>query len=143
VGHVVPAQGVEPEPAALRAHLAARLPDAMVPAVVRVLAALPLTASGKVDLDALPGLAGLAAVGEYRAPRDPAERTVAEIFAGLLDRERVGALDDFFALGGHSLLATRLVFRLRAAFGVEIPVAEVFSRRTVAALAELVAAPGA
>ncbi|MEW5354805.1 amino acid adenylation domain-containing protein [Streptomyces sp. 16-176A] len=143
VGHVVPAQGVEPEPAALRAHLAARLPDAMVPAVVRVLAALPLTASGKVDLDALPGLAGLAAVGEYRAPRDPAERTVAEIFAGLLNRERVGALDDFFALGGHSLLATRLVFRLRAAFGVEIPVAEVFSRRTVAALAELVAAPGA
>ncbi|MEU0051301.1 amino acid adenylation domain-containing protein [Streptomyces sp. NPDC006309] len=143
VGHVVPVEGAEPDPAALRAHLAARLPDAMVPAVLRTLAALPLTASGKVDLEALPGLAGLAAVGEYLAPRDPAEQTIAEIFAELLGRELVGALDDFFALGGHSLLATRLVFRLRAAFGVDIPVAEVFSRRTVAALAELATAPGA
>ncbi|MEU3416032.1 amino acid adenylation domain-containing protein [Streptomyces sp. NPDC006658] len=143
VGHVVPVKGIEPDPAALRAHLAARLPDAMVPAVLRVLSALPLTASGKVDLEALPGLAGLAAAGEYVAPRDPAEQTVAEVFAELLNRERVGALDDFFALGGHSLLATRLVFRLRSAFGVEIPVAEVFSRRTVTALAELATAPGA
>ncbi|MEV4615524.1 amino acid adenylation domain-containing protein [Kitasatospora sp. NPDC049258] len=152
VGHVVPAEGHAPDPAALRAHLAARLPDAMVPAVLRVLAALPLTASGKVDRDALPGLTGLDAEGEYLAPRDAAEQAVAEVFAELLGRTgvppaggwgRVGALDDFFALGGHSLLATRLVFRLRAAFGVEIPVAEVFARRTVAALAELATAPGA
>ncbi|MGA5039809.1 amino acid adenylation domain-containing protein [Streptomyces capoamus] len=143
VGHVVPVEGVEPDPAVLRAHLAARLPDAMVPAVLRVLAVLPLTASGKVDLAALPGLAGLPAAGEYLAPRDPAEQTVAGVFAELLGRERIGALDDFFALGGHSLLATRLVFRLRAAFGIEIPVAEIFSRRTVAALAELAGAPDA
>ncbi|MFB7778620.1 amino acid adenylation domain-containing protein [Streptomyces bauhiniae] len=143
VGHVVPVEGAERDPAALRAHLAARLPDAMVPAVLRFLPALPLTATGKVDAAALPGLTDLAAVGEYLAPRDPAERTVAEIFAELLGRERVGALDDFFALGGHSLLATRLVFRLRSAFGTEVPVAEVFSRRTVAALAELATAPDA
>ncbi|MFF9021160.1 non-ribosomal peptide synthetase [Streptomyces eurythermus] len=142
VGHIVPVEGAEPDPVVLRAHLAARLPDAMVPAVLRVLAALPLTASGKLDSEALPGLDGLAAVGEYVAPRDPVEQTVAEVFAELLGRERVGALDDFFALGGHSLLATRLVFRLRAALGVEIPVAEVFSRRTVTALAELSTAPG-
>ncbi|MFF9673496.1 amino acid adenylation domain-containing protein [Streptomyces eurythermus] len=142
VGHIVPVEGAEPDPVVLRAHLAARLPDAMVPAVLRVLAALPLTASGKLDSEALPGLDGLAAVGEYVAPRDPVEQSVAEVFAELLGRERVGALDDFFALGGHSLLATRLVFRLRAALGVEIPVAEVFSRRTVTALAELATAPG-
>ncbi|QMU71796.1 non-ribosomal peptide synthetase [Streptacidiphilus sp. P02-A3a] len=142
VGHVVPAGDLEPDPAALRAHLASRLPDPMVPTVLRVLAALPLTASGKVDRDALPGLDGLDEAGGYLVPRDAAEQTVAEVFAELLGRERVGVLDDFFALGGHSLLATRLVFRLRAAFGVEVPVAEVFSRRTVAALAELATAPG-
>ncbi|MFE9426948.1 amino acid adenylation domain-containing protein [Kitasatospora sp. NPDC006697] len=143
VGHLVPVAGATPDPAELRAHLAARLPDAMVPAVLRVLDALPLTASGKVDRDALPGLDGLDEPGEYLAPRDATEQAVAGVFAELLGRTGVGALDDFFALGGHSLLATRLVFRLRTALGVEIPVAEVFARRTVAALAELAADPAA
>ncbi|MFD0889352.1 phosphopantetheine-binding protein, partial [Streptosporangium algeriense] len=66
-------------------------------------------------------------------PRTPNERLVAEVFAEVLGRETVGAYDDFFALGGHSLLATMVTARLP----VRVPVREVFTRPTVAALAEL------
>ncbi|MCO1578421.1 amino acid adenylation domain-containing protein [Crossiella sp. SN42] len=136
VAHLV--TNTEVDPAELRAHLAERLPEAMIPAVLRTLDALPLTASGKIDRAALPGLNGLDTDADYIEPRTPAEATVAALFAELLGTTRVGATDDFFAMGGHSLLATRLVFRLRKAFGVEVPVAEVFAGRTVESLAHLV-----
>ncbi|MEU6078361.1 amino acid adenylation domain-containing protein [Micromonospora sp. NPDC047074] len=142
VGHVVPVAGVELDVAAVRAHLAARLPEPMVPSVLRPVAALPLTASGKLDRAALPGLAGLeTTTADVTAPRTPAEATVAALFTELLGRDRVDVDDDFFAVGGHSLLATRLAFRLAAVLDAEVPVAEVFTRRTVARLAELVADP--
>ncbi|HEU5331180.1 MAG TPA: amino acid adenylation domain-containing protein [Actinocrinis sp.] len=147
VAHVVAAAGAQPDPERLRVHLAERLPAAMVPSVLRTLPALPVTPSGKIDRAALPGLAGLSAEADggapYAAPSGPTQTGVAAAFAGLLGAQRVGAHDDFFALGGHSLLATRLVFRLRAAFGIDVPVAEIFARRTVARLAELLDSPDA
>jgi acyl carrier protein len=60
---------------------------------------------------------------------------VAEVFAEVLDVDHVGAYDDFFGLGGHSLLATRTISRLSAAFGVEVPIADLFTNPVVADLA--------
>ncbi|GAB2714348.1 non-ribosomal peptide synthetase [Kitasatospora kifunensis] len=140
VAHVVSLADAPWEPEEVREYLAERLPQALVPAVLRPLSALPLTASGKVDRAALPGLEGLQ-TRESVGPRNQVEATTAAVFADLLSRDQVGVHDDFFELGGHSLLVTRLVFRLKAAFGVVVPVTEVFTRRTVAALAELLAAP--
>jgi amino acid adenylation domain-containing protein len=142
VAHFVPADATVPSVAELRAHLADRVPEAMIPSIFRPIDALPLTANGKVDRAALPEPENLrqAIDGEYVAPRTPTERALAELFADVLGIDQVGVDDDFFALGGHSLLATRLVFRARTVLGAELPVAEVFTRRTVARLAELVAA---
>ncbi|WP_345025737.1 amino acid adenylation domain-containing protein [Streptomyces sedi] len=143
VAHVVPAAGGALDMAELRAHLVARLPAPLVPSLLLPLGALPLTASGKIDRAALPAPGAARGEAERVPPRGPAQTAVAAAFAEVLGVDAVGADDDFFALGGHSLLATRLVFRLRVGLGARVPVAEVFARRTVAALAELVAAPGA
>ncbi|GAA1770366.1 amino acid adenylation domain-containing protein [Nonomuraea bangladeshensis] len=119
------------EEADLRAHLRARLPDAMIPAAFVTLTELPVLPSGKLDRDALPPPQATAESAGFVAPRTPMEETLAGIWAELLGRERVGVTDDFFALGGHSLLVVRLIGRIDAAFGVELPLRRCFDATTV------------
>ena len=117
---------------ALCAHLKRSLPEHMVPSAFVFLAALPLTASGKVDRKALPAPdAGTTSGGEYVAPRSPHEEIITRIWQDLLAVERVSVTDNFFALGGHSLLATQAAARLRDALGVEIPLRTLFEIGTV------------
>jgi mycobactin peptide synthetase MbtE len=135
VGYVTPAAGTfEVDVDRIRARVAAALPEYMVPAAYVVLNEIPMTAHGKIDRAALPDPeAGSGA--EFREPESATERRVAELFAELLDRDRVGADDSFFDLGGHSLLATKLVAAARTTFGVEIGVREIFELATVARIA--------
>ncbi|WP_342659579.1 amino acid adenylation domain-containing protein [Rhodococcus ruber] len=133
VSYVLPAAGTRLEVPAVLAGLAETLPAHMVPALVTVLDAVPLTPVGKLDRAALPE--PVFAQREYRAPRTPVEETVASVFAEVLGRERVGLDDSFLELGGNSLLATRLVARLGAALETRVPVPVVFAAPTVAALA--------
>ncbi|WP_405677480.1 amino acid adenylation domain-containing protein [Streptomyces sp. NBC_00048] len=124
--------------AELAAWLRERLPGHMVPALWTELAALPLSPNGKVDRAALPEPAAAADTADRLAPRTADEAAVATIWQRLLELPEVGVLDDFFDLGGHSLLANRLVSALRAEFGVEVRLREVFAATTVAAQAGLV-----
>ncbi|HSF40222.1 MAG TPA: amino acid adenylation domain-containing protein [Thermoanaerobaculia bacterium] len=111
---------------ALRQALRQRLPDYMVPATFVRLAALPLTLNGKVDRKALPAPEWHGSEEDYLAPRTPVEEILAGLWAELLGLERVGAADHFFDLGGHSLLVTRVMSRLRALFGIEMPLRNLF-----------------
>jgi amino acid adenylation domain-containing protein len=134
--YVVPAQADSAGlPAALRAFLRERLPESMVPSAWRVLPSLPLNAHGKVDRKALPSPAFDSEGSEESAFATPESELVAGLFAEVLGRERVGTDDSFFDLGGHSLLATQIVSRVRALFGVELPLAAVFEQPTPAGLA--------
>ncbi|MEU8376613.1 non-ribosomal peptide synthase/polyketide synthase [Micromonospora sp. NPDC048894] len=125
------------EPAAVHEHVAAGVPDYMVPAVVMVLDQLPVTPNGKVDRKALPSpvLAGPAGTG--REPATPREALLCDAFAEVLGVPRVGPDESFFALGGHSLTATRLVARIRVLFGVEVTVRQLFETPTASGIATL------
>ncbi|MQY25999.1 non-ribosomal peptide synthase/polyketide synthase [Nocardia aurantia] len=118
--------------AQVREFAAERLPDFMVPSVVTVIEAVPMTPNGKLDRAALPAPEVVSSTG-YRAPGTAAERVLATVFAEVLGVERVGADDDFFELGGDSIRSIQVVSRARA-LGVVVSAREIFERRTVAAL---------
>ncbi|MFK3815874.1 amino acid adenylation domain-containing protein [Pseudomonas sp. NPDC089407] len=130
-------------PEGLRAQLQAHLPEYMVPVAFVELPALPLTANGKLDRRALPR-PGRAALFEqaYAAPEGELEHALAQLWAELLQVERVGRNDHFFSLGGHSLLAMRMVSQVRLRLGVELSLAELFANPQLAAVAEVLATAG-
>ncbi|MCY1015596.1 amino acid adenylation domain-containing protein [Pyxidicoccus sp. MSG2] len=140
VAYVVPSakadEAASVETVQLRAFLAERLPEYMVPSAIVVLTALPLTANAKVDRKALPAPEAPVAAHAYVAPRTPMEQTLAALWAEVLRLERVGVTDNFFALGGHSLLAVRLMARLREHTGLTPPLSALFQAPTVEGLAK-------
>jgi amino acid adenylation domain-containing protein len=123
------------EAEALRAYVRQSLPEYMVPSAFVFMEALPLTPNGKLDRRALPAPDHASAAERYVAPRTGTEELLVEIWMEMLRLERVGVHDGFFELGGHSLLATRVVSRVRAAFGVELPLRTIFETPTVAGVA--------
>src|SRR5689334_4591622 len=138
VAYVVAREAQAPSLRSLRGFLKERLPEYMVPSTFIFLDALPLTANGKIDRQALPApTSARPESGEtFVAPGTPAEEVLAGIWAELLNVEQVGIHDNFFELGGHSLLATQVVSRVRELFHVEIALRQVFETPTVAGLAQ-------
>ncbi|MBE1467375.1 non-ribosomal peptide synthetase [Kibdelosporangium phytohabitans] len=134
VAYVVPANATPPQETDLRAALAAQVPDYMIPAAIVVVDRLPLTPNGKLDQQALPEPPDATPV-TARAPRSPREDLLCKLFAETLGLPRVGIDDSFFTLGGHSLLAGGLIARIRAVFGVQLPIRRLFESPTVAGLA--------
>ncbi len=133
VAYVVPANGSKPNEQSLRGALRQRLPDYMEPSIFVWLDALPLTANGKIDRDALPPPAAIASSTEenFVAPRTEVEQTLAGIICEVLKLPRVSVHDDFFHLGAHSLLGAQIIARVRGIFGTELKLLDVFDSPTV------------
>uniref|UniRef100_A0AAU3I253 Amino acid adenylation domain-containing protein n=1 Tax=Streptomyces sp. NBC_01393 TaxID=2903851 RepID=A0AAU3I253_9ACTN len=136
VAYVIAEQGIELDPRALRAEVAALLPEYMVPSAFVPVDSLPMTANGKLDRRALPA-PDFGALSTGRAPSTEQESILCGLFADVLDLGSVSVDDNFFELGGHSLLATRLTSRIRTAFGVDIDLRALFQAPTVAELVRL------
>lgn len=128
-------------PIELRDFLGAKLPAFCVPAHFVPLREFPLTATGKLDRQALPApeAVALPARQPVAAPSTSVEKSLAEIWRGLLGRGEIGVNENFFHLGGHSLLAMQMTSRIARNFGVELPVRSVFESPTIAGLSRLIA----
>ncbi|TEL04947.1 amino acid adenylation domain-containing protein [Pseudomonas aeruginosa] len=119
---------------ALAAHLAASLPEYMVPAQWLALERMPLSPNGKLDRKALPAPEVSVAQAGYSAPRNAVERTLAEIWQDLLGVERVGLDDNFFSLGGDSIVSIQVVSRARQA-GLQLSPRDLFQHQNIRSLA--------
>ena len=138
--YVVATGGEQLEAAELRSYLRAKLPEYMVPSSFVFLEALPLTANGKVNRQALPA-AGHASAQEgerFVGPRTVTEKALSEIWARALHLEQVGVTENFFELGGNSLTATRVMSRVRARLNVELPLRALFESPTIAEFAQVI-----
>ncbi|ALU43405.1 non-ribosomal peptide synthetase [Pseudoalteromonas rubra] len=125
VAYVSGHDGETLESANLQAELAAALPDYMVPAVIIVLAELPVNSNGKIDRKALPKVAQQSLVS-YEAPQGEVEQTMAAIWQALLGVERVGRLDNFFVLGGDSISSMKLISQTQSR-GMALSLADIFA----------------
>jgi amino acid adenylation domain-containing protein len=105
----------------LRSALARQLPEYMLPSAFVPLDALPMTANGKLDRKALPGVGSRAPGTQFVAPQGEVEIALARLWREVLALEQVGGRDRFFDLGGHSLLAMRAIVRMEQEFGVRVP----------------------
>ncbi|OXJ17426.1 non-ribosomal peptide synthetase [Burkholderia sp. HI2500] len=134
---VVMRDGATFDEAAVRAALAAKLPDYMVPAQFVALARLPVTANGKIDRAALRELAVAPVVtvaGD--APQGAVETVLAEVWQAVLKAPKVGRDDNFFELGGDSILVLQVIARARKR-GVRFTPKQLFDGPTVAELARI------
>ena len=137
VAYMVCAFPSPPDTRELRDHLKRDLPDYMVPTIFVWMDALPLTGSGKIDRRSLPAPEGQRrSTAVYRPPAGGLQKTIAEVWAGLLQVEQVGIDDNFFDLGGHSLLIMQAHQRLCEISDKPLSVADMFRFPTVAALAQ-------
>ncbi|KAF1029385.1 MAG: Linear gramicidin synthase subunit B [Burkholderia plantarii] len=136
LAYVAPLAGTVPDGAALRAALAARLPEYMVPAAVVVLEALPLNPNGKIERRALPEPALVAEQAQPEAlPRGETETALAAIWSRVLGTAQVRRTDRFFELGGHSLAAMQVQTAIRAELDADVPLVELMRNPALEALA--------
>jgi thioester reductase-like protein len=98
-----------------------------------LVARIPRSAHGKVDLDALPP-AAIEPVAAA-APEGHVETVIAAIWSSLLDVPDVGRTDSFYALGGSSLLATRVLAAIERELGRTVPLAVLLEADDLADLA--------
>jgi len=124
-------------PSDLRAHLAERLIDPMIPGHFVQVDEIPLTSNGKVDRAALPDpRATRPATGpRYRPPRTAVEKSLSDLWSQVLGVGAVGIDDDFHDLGGDSIAAIQIAARAKDQ-GLEVAVSDLADHPTVARLAE-------
>ncbi|MDN3638483.1 amino acid adenylation domain-containing protein [Simiduia curdlanivorans] len=138
IAYIVPNSNYTLDLGDLKAHLAKKLPDYMLPQHLVNLTSMPLTSSGKVDRKALPELERDVKKPGPEAPLDDTERKLADIWCSTLSINRVDPNDDFFLIGGHSLLGVKLLAAINSAFSTHFNLRELFLAPSIKLQASLI-----
>lgn len=132
VAYVVPNDPSAATTGNLRTFLQDKLPEFIIPSAFVIIDSLPLTANGKLDRAALPAPSALRPElsESFVPPQDDEERLLAEIWAEVLDLDRVGAHDNFFALGGDSIRSIQVVAKAEQR-GLHFSFEQLFRHQTI------------
>ena len=117
-----------------RQKLELKLPYYMIPAHFMKIDEIPLTPTGKFNRRALPQPSFDRKGTDYAAPENELEAKICDIFAEVLEIERVGIDDDFYSMGGDSLKSMDVVSRINLD---EITADDLFKGRTPRKIARL------
>lgn len=120
----------------VKGALAKRLPQFMLPSRIALVASLPVTRNGKVDVTRLSAPPASVDSSIHRAPRTEEERKILEVWLTLFGSKQIGIDDNFFDLGGDSIVALQAVARLRQA-GLAVSTRDIFQAQTIAEIAKL------
>ena len=133
-------EGFDFDEQALRQWLSRQVPSYLIPSAFIIVNNFPLTPNGKIDLKILSRQMNRQEKNykTHTAPRDVTELMLLNIFKEILNLEDLGIEDSFFDSGGHSLLAIQLFAAIDKVFRIHLPLATLFERGSVMALAELI-----
>jgi oxalate---CoA ligase len=120
---------------AIRHFASAHLPDFKIPDRILVVDGIPKGPTGKVRRTQLADYFANALCVAYEPPADPLEQSCVDAFERILQLDRVGRNDNFFALGGDSIRATQVISRLAEDVRVDLPPTIMFRHPTAASLA--------
>jgi acyl-CoA synthetase (AMP-forming)/AMP-acid ligase II len=133
---VVSRDDVRLTPEELRDYLGARLADFKLPSRIWIVDEIPKTATGKIQRAELAEKLSHARSHEPPLPKSTLETIVAGIYTDVLGTQDISVNDNFFALGGDSLRATQVLSRIRAVLRINLSIATLFRKPTVAELAD-------
>jgi amino acid adenylation domain-containing protein len=124
-------------------HLREMLPEYMIPALLIILDAMPLTPNGKIDRNSLPlpeavNTAYFNQITPIASSDLSTEQMLTAIWSHLLRREKIGLHEKFFEIGGNSLLATEVILKIRDFFSIQLPVSKLFESSTIAKLTHVI-----
>ncbi|MBW4635491.1 MAG: amino acid adenylation domain-containing protein [Iphinoe sp. HA4291-MV1] len=137
VAYYVCNQQTAPTISELRRFLAQKLPDYMIPSVFVPLETMPLTPNGKVDWRSLraPDRTRPELDKPFVAPRTSIEKTLADIWALVLEIEQVGIYDNFFEIGGDSIRSIQVRAKAQER-GLNFSLPQIFQHQTIHNLAQ-------
>ena len=138
--YLVPSQN-PPTKAEVRSFILEKLPKYMLPNSIIFCDSFPLTASGKIDRNALVASAANNKDTSYITPDNSIESEIVQILQQILGIKEISVEDDFIEVGGNSLIAARLVAEIEQKYQQKIPISRIFQSSTPRALAQLIEQP--
>jgi acyl-CoA synthetase (AMP-forming)/AMP-acid ligase II/acyl carrier protein len=127
VAYIVPDSNISLDKSNIRKQLLNILPDYMVPSLLIIMSALPMTINGKLDKKALPDpVIRTENSDKAQKPQTAIEKQLVIIWEEILNIENIGIHDNFFELGGHSLLTIALISKINKRYKNKISVSIIF-----------------
>ncbi|WP_459209768.1 amino acid adenylation domain-containing protein [Aquimarina rhabdastrellae] len=117
------------------------LPDYMIPSNFFQLDAMPLTVNGKIDKKKILTsgiLNDIHSAHSYVAPGNEVEKVLVDIWETVLEREKIGIEDNFFAIGGNSLRGMKVLIKIENEFSIQMNITQLFENPTISKLASLI-----